>query len=621
MPILKPVFSLQREVKIKVVTYGIVVVLLAGLLTAISFNLGVQPAGSQLKTFSSHEELENFLRMSRERAKTFPEWYLSPFLRGLEAETLDQGGTAAPAYSTTNIQVAGVDEADVVKTDGEYLYVVSGANIYILRAYPPEQARVLSKLTLNETYGLEIYVDGDKLAVLGKHYGYALVRTPYAYPEEAVSTIVRAPYVYSEEAFIKVYDISDRAAPVLTRAVSLNGTLSGSRMIDNYVYVVVNQPAVSPSRDESDLKVALPKVFMEDGVEEIQPTEIHYVNVPDVFYYFTTVVAVDIVEDVQKPTYESFLTGATANMYVSQGSMYLAVPNMDVWMLSWEAVKPREETLIYRVKLAGEKIVSEAQGSVSGRVLNQFSMDEYGSFFRIATTEGWGEGSVNNLFVLDMSLNIVGRLEGLAPTERIYSARFMGDRCYLVTFRQVDPFFVIDLSNPVEPGVLGYLKIPGFSGYLHPYDENYVIGIGREGSNVKLSLFDVTDVTSPVETAKFVVQGGWSDTPVLADHKAFLFDKSKQLLALPVLISWIAVRGEYYKGFWQGEYVFNISAGDGFVLKGEVTHQENDMQSSDSNYSVRRALYIDNGLYTVSNKKVKVNSLEDLGLLKEIKLG
>ncbi len=198
----------------------------------------------------------------------------------------------------------------------------------------------------------------------------------------------------------------------------------------------------------------------------------------------------------------------------------------------------------------------------------------------------------------------------------------MGDRCYLVTFRQIDPFFVIDVSNPSEPEVLGYLKIPGFSGYLHPYDEEHIIGIGKQDNNVKLSLFDVTNVAAPTETAKYIVPADWSDSTVLWDHKAFLFDKPKQLLALPVSINnWIEVKEgvEYNVGFWQGAYVFDISLEQGFVLKGNVTHQ-NSVDQFESGLLVKRILYIENVLYTISDKKIKMNSLENLDLINEVQL-
>jgi inhibitor of cysteine peptidase len=600
------VLKLQREIKKKTVTYGITAVLLAVLFATICFNLGVQqyipPVVLGLETFSSYEELENFLKTNIEKAKNFGEQYSSTFSRGGEVMSLD--AEAAPAHSTTNVQVAGVDEADIVKTDGEYLYVVSSNNVYILKAYPPKQAKVLSKITLNETYNVNIYVNGDKLAVLGNHF-------------PPISTY----YTYTGEASIKVYNISDKTSPILTRNLSLNGTLSASRMIGNYVYATVNQLAVQSS-NKTDFEVVLPKVFTDDTVKVVQATDIRYVNVPDVFYYFTTVIAVNVINDAQEPTYETFLTGSTACMYVSQSNMYLAVPNTNAWT-PLEVIDPaREGTFIYRVKLDEEKIVFEAEGNVSGYVLNQFSMDEYNGFFRIATTKWTNGGSKNNLYILNMSLNIVGKLEDLAPGERIYSARFMGDRCYLVTFKQIDPFFVIDLSNPTEPKALGELKIPGFSGYLHPYDENHIIGIGKQDNNVKLSLFNVTNVTAPTEAAKFIVSGDWSDSTVLTDHKAFLFDKSKQLLTLPVSINFIEVKnGEYYtKRYWQGAYVFNITLSDGFVLRGNVTHQENSVGGWESGYRVKRSLYIENVLYTMSDKKIKMNDLEDLALLNKIEL-
>jgi inhibitor of cysteine peptidase len=342
----------------------------------------------------------------------------------------------------------------------------------------------------------------------------------------------------------------------------------------------------------------------------------------------TTVVAVDVRNDSAEPTSETFLTGQTTTMYVSLNNMYLVVPNTNVWILSVDGEEPREDTMIFRIALNQEKVVAMAEGAVSGYVLNQFSMDEYNGYFRVTTTtsEWWVDGvSKNHLYILNMSLNIVGEIneEYLAPGERIYSTRFMGDRCYLVTFRQIDPFFVIDVATPTEPKVLGYLKIPGFSGYLHPYDENHVIGIGKEDNNVKLSLFDVTDVTAPTELAKYIVQADYSDSPVLYDHKALLFDKQKQLLAIPVSTNIYGIR-DGNTGYWQGAYVFNISLEQGFTHEGNITHQNFNSQY-DYDLQVRRILYIGNDisnvvLYTVSNSKVKMNDLESLETLNEINL-
>lgn len=526
-------------------------------------------------------------------------------------------GEPVPEYSTTNIQVEGVDEADVIKTDGEYISIVSENSVVILKAYPPEEAQVLSQTKLNGTLR-GIFINGDRLVVFEDEFGY------YGSYEKFI------PYG-TPKTFVKVYDVSYRESPVLKRNFSLDGSYFNSRMIGDYVYAVINQPAYF-----DDSAVALPKFYSDDHVEEMHATEIYYSDVPDYSYMFTTIVAINVQNDEQEPTHKTFLLGATHGMYVSLDNIYVTFPE-------------GERTLAYRVHIEGSEIESVASGEVPGYVLNQFSMDEHEGYFRIATTTGqvWGGEALsrNNVYVLDMDLNIVGKLEDLAPGETIYSARFMGDRCYLVTFRKVDPLFVIDLENPYAPEVLGFLKVTGYSDYLHPYDENHIIGIGKETEaakegnfawyqGVKISIFDVTNVTKPKEIAKFEIGDRGTDSPVLRDNKAFLFDRSRNLLVIPVLVAEIdeakypngvppSTHGDYV---WQGAYVFNISLDEGLALRGRITHLENDdelMKSGyyfSSPYSVKRSLYIDNVLYTISDKKIKMNNLENLGAINEVEL-
>jgi uncharacterized secreted protein with C-terminal beta-propeller domain len=260
----------------------------------------------------------------------------------------------------------------------------------------------------------------------------------------------------------------------------------------------------------------------------------------------------------------------------------------------------------------------------------------------VATTTYEGT-SQNNVYVLDTTLTITGSLTDLAPGETIYSARFMGERGYLVTFKQVDPLFVIDLSNPSHPKQLGYLKVTGYSDYLHPYDENHLIGIGKETTDagefawyqgVKISLFDVTDVSNPVEISNIEIGDRGTDSPVLWDHKAFLFDKSRNLLVMPILVAEVdvskyseeALAWAYGEPVWQGAYVFDISLDEGFQLKGGITHIENlgDLKQEYyyyySPFSVTRSLYIGNVLYTISEAKIKMNSLENLDYINEVEL-
>ncbi len=285
-----------------------------------------------------------------------------------------------------------------------------------------------------------------------------------------------------------------------------------------------------------------------------------------------------------------------------------------------EMAKETEKTIIHKISVSNGKIEYKMKGEVPGYVLNQFSMDEYKEHFRIATTTGrWRDASTNNVYVLDEGLRIVGKVEDLAPGERIYSARFIGDKGFMVTFRQVDPLFVIDLTEPTSPRVLGYLKIPGVSDYLHPYDESHIIGVGRDATEegvmkgLKLSLFDISDVSNPKEISKYIIGERGTDSYALRDHKAFLFSRSKKLLVIPVRL---AEGGRW--NAWQGAYAFSLDLDNGFVLKGRVTHSN----KTEWYYSsqIKRSLYIDNILYTISGRKIMMHDLDNLEAVNSIEL-
>jgi len=589
----------QNGIKRKTAVYGVAAVLSALLLSVVCYNFAVvKPPSSEqpspfLQRFSSYAELVSFIEASLKTPSPYA-YYNSPWRVAWEILPAELAlgvvsfvATDVPEYSKTNIQVAGVDEADIVKTDGTYLYVASNNSIVILKAYPPGEAEVLSRISFNGTLG-EIFLNGNKLVMLG---------SSASYPHELY--YYKPSIIIDDKTIVKVYDISDRSNPVLSRNFSISGNYFDSRVINEYAYLVVSQPAYLIYDT-----LVLPKIYS-GGIEEIEATQIYYANVSDYSYAFTTVVAINIQNDTQEPTHETFLLGATSCMYVSLNNIYITF-----WVQDGK-------TLIYRINIEDEMIKCEASGEVAGSVLNQFSMDEYNGYFRLATT-AWTNGtSQNNVYVLDMNLTMVGKLENIASGETIYSVRFMGDRGYVVTFRQVDPFFAIDLHDPYSPKVLGVLKIPGYSSYLHPYDESHIVGIGKDGSVVKISLFDVTDVTDPKEIGNYTVSGGWSDSPVLSDHKALLFNSSKNLLVMPIITSDYSV--------WQGAYVFNITLQEGIALRGQITHIEN---ASDigyyyyypNPYYVKRALYIDNVLYTISEKKVMMHDLETLSEINQIEL-
>jgi len=582
--------------------------------------VSTQPA---LLKFSSYEELKDFLNRSSSK---WPLYF--DVLRGSSFgfTILAESKEGAIDYSKTNIQVEGVDEADIVKCDGQYLYIASDKKILIVKAYPPNEAAVLAEIKTNRTIA-GLFINGDRLIIFESGFGEPIVR-----PMEKI------PYCWSALTTVKVFDVSDRKIPILVRNVSLDGAYFTSRMIGDYVYVLANKPVYILEGE-----VQLPVIIDEKHMIEIPASEIYYANSSDRYYGFTTVLAINVQNLSLKPSYETFLLGASRGIYVSRDNIYLAIPR-------YEEKSGVVVTEIHRIRIKENNIKCEASGRVPGYVLNQFSMDENNGYFRIATTTGHlsrknGQAtSSNHVYVLDMDLKIVGKLENIAPNEKIYSARFMGTRCYLVTFKKVDPLFVISLEDPTDPRILGKLKIPGYSDYLHPYGENYLIGIGKETveaedgdftwyQGVKISLFDVSDVENPKEIAKYVIGDRGTDSPVLRDHKALLFDEERNLLVIPVLVAEIDEE-KYPKGVppnaygdyvWQGIYIFTVNE-DGISLKGRVTHMDNsdDLEKSgfyfESEYSVKRALYIENLLYSISNKKIKINELTTLQQVNEIDL-
>jgi len=347
-------------------------------------------------------------------------------------------------------------------------------------------------------------------------------------------------------------------------------------------------------------------------------------------------------------------------------------------------------TAIYRIHVFADSLSFVAQGNVTGSVMSQYSMDENNGYFRIATTSyvydsttnWWGSTPQNNLYVLDMSLKTVGKLENLASGETLHAARFMGDRSYLVTFQTVDPLFVVDLSVPTNPRVLGNLTIPGYSDFLQPYDATHLIGIGQNVDasidadkvhtpgavyytailGLKISLFDVSDVANPKEISKVVIGDRGTTSDALSDPKALLFDPSRNLLVLPVEL-YLNVSSStvptptptskagtstpimppapidwYMQGpqfVWQGAYVFSIDLTHGIVMRGNVTQVDNaaailadpsliymnSYQWLSYNQFINREVYIGNVLYTFSESRVQLNALDTLKLLAKVELG
>jgi len=601
---------MEKQIKRRATVYALTGALLAIILGTLCYTIGTSPtipipmAPLSLNRFSSYSELVNFVKTQSEPLIWWLPDYSLNVPKGVEGTNLD--------YSHTNIQVAGVDEADIVKTDGTYIYFIAQGKVFVIKAYPVEEARVLSQIIIENGEPKELFLYQQRLIVISVNCSSVSSR-------DGTQTI------------ISIYNVEQPETPQLLKQFTFSGSYLNSRRIDEYVYLIIAKTAIVIN----ETWVPLPTISIDAKTYEIPATAIHYFNTSDNYFSFTTIFALDVSSFSFSNI--TLLLGCASNIYMSKTNLYLTVPG-------------RESTTICRIGINKEKIFLAAYGAVPGRILNQFSMDEYAGFFRIATTTGHvarvkeQANAENNIYILDMNLTIIGRLEHLAKGEKIYAARFIGDRCYLVTFKKVDPLFVIDVSNPVKPRVLGKLKIPGYSDYLHPYDATHLIGIGKntveaeEGDfawyqGIKISLFDVSDVNAPKELDKVILGDRGTDSPVLRDHKALLFSKEKQLLVIPIVIAEIDeskypheippnVYSRYtWRYIWQGVIVFRITQ-DSIILRGKIPHlPENQEEISPySPAAVKRSLYIEKVLFTFSEVKIKITSLIDLAIIKEISL-
>ncbi|HAI98751.1 TPA: hypothetical protein DCL30_04420 [Candidatus Peribacteria bacterium] len=569
-----------------------------------------------------------YIGMTREKA-------IAPMLQGTTtaAETTADDGD----YSQTNVQVAGVDEGDIVKTDGKYLYMISGGNIVrIVKALPATSLALASTIRFDDDSfsPTDLYIDHDILTIIGRKSG-----SPVRIMEKSVMPVVWPYPYYVNRTEARLYDVSNPAAPVLKRRVTLDGSLTSSRRIGDSLYLVLNTPMTIREpipllkTEESSL---MPR-FEDTSVSSAEQPMARCGNVvilPHIPSPQYLTVATIPLTNTSKEVSREVIVGNAQDVYASLSNLYVAQTE---WNYQWNYAEPATEntqkTSIYRFRFDDSGVAFEAKGSVPGHILNQFSMDESDDTFRIATTKGevWNETnpSTNNLYILSMDMETIGSIEDIAPGEQIYSVRFMGDRAYMVTFKKIDPFFVIGLEDPRHPTILGKLKIPGFSDYLHPYDATHIIGFGKEAEDtkegsfawyqgMKIAVFDVTDVGNPKEMYREVIGDRGTSSPLLTNHKALLFDKERGLISFPVTVYQIPAgqkeSGEpsaYGSPIFQGAYVYNFTLADGFELLGTITHYASDtfLKAGDYWYSgdkdISRIVRIADSLYTVSDSEVQ----------------
>lgn len=529
-------------------------------------------------------------------------------------------------YSKTNTQVQGVDEADIVKTDGTYIYYLTNEKLTIINTENASQMKEMSTIKFDETFTPEeIFLNNDKIIVIGKRYEYDKterkigIDEDYLYPNYMDKTYTSA----------KLYNVKDKINPTLERTVEVEGSYLTARMIGSNVYIASNKYMYyayicntykSTELNEDDFKPHYLDTATSNETKSINFDCIYYIPEFEDTNYLN-IVAFNITNN-QEAKVESYL-GAGEEIYASKENLYVTKTKYDYERKNKTSIT----TEIYKFNLNNANCTFAKAGDVPGSVLNQFSMDECNGYFRIATTDStsWNsESNTNNLYVLNENLETIGKIEGLAKGERIYSVRFMGNRAYMVTFVETDPLFVIDLSNPTTPTVLGELKIPGYSKYLHPYDETHLIGIGEDTevvnygygdrvvtNGMKMAMFDVTDPNNPQElyNVKIGEKGTYSE--LLYNHKALLFSKEKNIIAFP-----ISITDNDYKVTFQGAIVYGVSLEKGFELKTKISNSATDYDRYYSRNRVERIIYIKDTLFTLSNgliKAVDLNTFETKG--------
>jgi len=602
---------------------------------------------------------------------SIPFWYY-----GAPQEDMAAAEGGASEYTTTNNQVAGVDEADLIKNDGQHIYMVAGGELLILEAWPADDTRVIARTSV-DGQPRRLLVTGDRAVV------FSAIGDPngcldpngagwtsyyyYGHPEQHGWSGFKLQ--------MRVFDIHDRTSPRLERVVDVSGELLAARLIDDTVHSVVSFPDAA----NSGLLVwpaGLPVNPCDQpvSVEEIEDAFDALAREHDVELPRTTIVDYlpgmrdrDFVDGEEVGSQEQLLTqcegffapedggtsgyvsvlsfpaaddatlsattvlGNSGQVYASADSVYIATmgfENIDEY--GWGS---GELTAIHKFSLGqhGAPSTYRGSGQVQGRLINTFAMDEHQGALRVATTVGFMES--NNLFVLqesleDEGLEVVGQITGLAANEDIRAVRFDGDRGFVVTFKKTDPLFTFDLSDPYQPRVLGELKIPGYSTYMHFMDANHLLTIGFDADDqgsfawfqgVMLQIFDVTEMEAPTLMHKEIIGTRGSQSDATANHLAFNYFAARGLLALPMAICEGTEGGGSYgtEMSFSGLLVYRVSVEDGFARIGGVDHGagETDCNTwwTDPNTAVKRSIFMEDYVYSLSSGKLKVNHIADLG--------
>lgn len=508
-------------------------------------------------------------------------------------------------FSTTNTQVEGVDEADIIKNDGKYIYYLrqNSYDITITSCENPEDMIIVGRINLKEDdskdiYPVEMFLYGDTLTVIVREYLEYENETTYS----GMVTADTCCIALKSDTVIRMFDVKDKANPKEIYSQKMSGDYISSRITDGKLIVVTSFdiPYSSVRADDFDgacqvvKEICIPEYSVNGG--EIQRIPAERIKMFDedepTTYTVSSIISLDSEE--KEPMMNAFL-GAGSEIYCTAEELFVAENVFSYWTNDGENVVKdalgaefTTATRIHKMDITDEGVEYIASTVVGGIGINQFSMDKHGEYFRIATngSDYRGGESSTMVYVLDKDMKIVGFLGGIAKGEDMKSARFMGDTLYLVTFMQTDPLFVIDLSDATSPAVKGELKIPGFSSYLHPIGNGLVIGIGAGGTTsgtdgtAKISLFDVSDPYNPKELDNYSTSG---QAEFVGDHKGFMTIDENTYAA--------SVMYEYFTG-----KVIVFSIVDGGIVVDEVY-----MSKSSGNSRAVRGSFIDTTFFVVND--------------------
>jgi hypothetical protein len=548
------------------------------------------------------------------------------------------GDGGASSFSTTNTQEVGVDEADFVKNDDEFIYVLSGAELVIVDAWPAEEMSQVSATTI-EGMPTDMFLNEDQLIVFS---------SIYERPEPASGLDVDLDLEWGLSK-VTLLDVSDRSAPVVEREVYIDGWLSNSRRIGDKVYLVVYHPNRGPSvaaiegagNWESAQREAVNESGIDDWISfktelrqqdgEWSKTTAHAVDCTNIYrpgkahgMGLVSVQALDLT-DATTDLQGSAILSNLSLVYASTDSLFVTENR---WKNgNWWANGGQMWTHVHRFDVSEnpDEPTYRSSGEIPGWLLNSFALSEHDGFLRVATTEGrWGRNTTNSVYILEETgsiMDTVGSVEGLAPGETIFAVRFLGEKGYIVTFERIDPLFTMDLSDPRNPRVLGELHITGFSNYLHPLGDGHLIGIGEEihprtmeNLGMQISLFDVSDMGDPSLVDRDVLDIGWGWSEAQFDHHAFNYFEENECLAVPVV-----VYENWAERVFTGLQVYRVTPAGGIeelgqLDQGSLALAEDELNPWNDAYcsQVRRSIFMEDRLYAVSAGGIVVASIDDL---------